>query len=177
LHEADRGAANRAARDPVADACDLALVGHQAREPGARARLDLLRHPPCAGRIMHRRPPRPDPGQAAAHRPPAEVDVEADGDLRWAGTDRALDQVEVGSVVDHQHRRAGGVLGREPPDLGDRAAIDGRIGDEQVGEPGAGEVKRLRGGEREHAANARVEVEDPPQDGDRAHRLRRHPDR
>ena len=50
LHRADRGASQRPAGDPVADAGDLALVGHQPGEAGAGPRLDLLGHPRAPGR-------------------------------------------------------------------------------------------------------------------------------
>ena len=38
-------------------------------------------------------------------------------------------------------------------------------------------MQGLGGGEREYPLEARIELEDPPQDRDRAHRLRGHPDR
>ena len=132
LHRADLGRAQRLAGDPVADPGDLSLIGHQPGEPGARAILDLaaIRRARAAswtgerfGPIRATRPP-------SGHQP--TIDVEADPDLRRPAADRALDQVEVGPVVDHQHRRALRRLGGEPRDLGDRAAVDRRVGDDEV---------------------------------------------
>ena len=60
-----------------------------------------------------------------------------------AATDRALDQVEVRAVVDHQHRRRLGSLGLEPRHTGDRAPVDGRVGDDDIVESLLGEVERL----------------------------------
>ena len=147
-----------ACRGSVADAGDLALVGHQPDEPGAGPLVDLLGHPPRPRGIVDRRALRPDPRHAPAERPPAGVDVEADAHLRRPAADRALDQVEVRAVVDHQHRRARGRLGGEAGDLADRAAVDRRVGDDEVLEALAGELERLGDGEREHAAEAGIEL-------------------
>ena len=179
LHEADRGAAQRPARDPVADPGDLALVGHQPGELGPGALGDLGRHPraPGAASWTGERfgPIRADP---AAERPPGDVDVEADADLRGAAADRALDQVEVGAVVDHQHRRprrvarrSAGRPRRSPPDR--RSGRRRRC-------PRTPRSARCRASGAVNASTpskARVELEDPPQDRGRAHRLRGHPDR
>jgi hypothetical protein len=68
------------------------------------------------------------------------------------------------------------VTRRELDQLSQRLAIRGRVGDDDVFEPGSGEEQRLRQGEGEDPGKAPVELEDSPQDGDRAHGLRRHPD-
>ncbi len=113
LHAADRGAAQRAAGNPVADAGDVALVGHHPGQPGAGPLGDLGRDPARRLGRPDRRALRADPSQLAADGPPAEVEVQADAHLGRAAADRRLDQVEVGRRVDHRHRCPRGVLGRQ----------------------------------------------------------------
>ena len=101
--------------DPVADAGDLALVGHQPGERGARGARRSPRPsaaPGAASWIGERfgpiRPTRPPSG----HQPTSMSRHTRTS--RRAAADRALDQVEVGAVVDHQHRRPRRVLGGQP---------------------------------------------------------------
>ena len=105
LHAADRRAAQAPPRRPVADAGDLALVGHQRRQLELRAPLDLPRQRDRLLDRVDRRALRPDL-DPPAQRPPAGVDVDADPDRRRAGPEHRLDRVEVLGAVDHQDRRA-----------------------------------------------------------------------
>jgi hypothetical protein len=82
----------------------------------------------------------------------------------------------VGRAVHHRHRGPRRVLSRQLDQLRERLAIRGRIGDDDVLEPLPGEEQRLREGEGQDPRKGRIELEDPPQDGDRAHGLRCHPD-
>ena len=124
LHAADQGAAQGAARDPVADAGDVSLVGHHADQARAGAPLDLGRHLAGPLRGPHRRALGADPRQLSAQRPPADVEVQADAELGRAAPDRRLDQVEVRRAVDHRHRRA--APARRPPARPARRAPRGR---------------------------------------------------
>ena len=155
LHPADGRVSQGMTCGLVADAGDLALVGHQPGELGPRPLGDLRRHLRRAPRLVDRRALRADARHPPAQRPPARVDVEADANTGGAGADRALDQVEVGAVVDHQHRAAARVLRGQPRHLRDRAAVDRGVGDDDVLEAGACEVNCLGSGEGEDAMKAR----------------------
>ena len=177
LHAADQGAAQGAARDPVADAGDVSLVGHHPDQASAGTALDLGRRLARALRGPHRRALGADPRQLSAERPPADVQVQADAELGRAAPDRRLDQVEVGRAVDHRHRRARRLGGGQLDQLGERLAVGGRVGDDDVLEALPGEEQRLGQGEGEDALEAGVELEDATQDRHRAHRLGGDPDR
>ena len=111
LHEADRRAAQAPPGRLVADAGDLALVGHQRVEFDLRPAFDLPRQRHRLLDRVDRRALRPDL-DPPAERPPAGVDVDADADRRRVGAEHGLDRLQVLDAVDHHQRRA--VPGRRP---------------------------------------------------------------
>ena len=176
LHEPDRPAAQAPARRLVADAGDLALVGHQRGEVELRAPVDLLRQGDglLDGVDRGALRPRLDP---AAEGPPARIDVDADPDRSRPGAENRLDRVEVLDAVDHHDRRLAGVGGRAQRQLAEGAGVGGRVGEQQVLVAVLGEPERLRQGVGHQPGEALVGGEDPLEDGAAAHRLARDPDR
>ena len=176
LHGAHGDVLQAVARGVVADARDLSLVGHQPDKEHAVAAVDLegkglrLRGRP------HRRALGPDL-DPPTERPPAGVDVDRHPDRRRPLPGGGLDQVEVLGGVDHQHRRRLGLGLGEVGERANRLRVGRRVGADQVLEPLRCQPERLGGREGEEPAKAIAELEHPPHDRHRAHRLRRHPHR
>jgi len=85
----------------------------------------------------------------------ADVDVDRDRDRRRTAADGALDQVELRCLVDHQHRRRGGVGLGELVDL-PVGRLDRLLQDPLGGRVGKVAVERLRGGLRGNIARLRA---------------------
>ena len=93
---------------------------------------------------------------AAAERPPAGVDVDADAQRSLAASagapvERAVDQVELLDAVDHHAHAALRAFGGELGERAQRAPVGGRVGDEQVLGAVVGEPQGLGQGEGERA--------------------------
>ena len=176
LHLADRQVLDRLARDVVADAGDLPLVGHQPHELHPLPLVDLAgeRRGLLAG--PDRRALRPDLHEAA-ERPPRGVDVHRDPDRRDEGARGRLDHVEVLGAVHHHDRGIVGVLGGQAGEAGQAARVGGRVGEHQVALALLPEPERLGQREGQESLEASVQVEQPAHEGAAAHRLARDPDR
>ena len=162
LHPAgSRRSAAAVPGDPVADPGDLALVGHQAGQPSARAARRSPR--PCGA---------PPPGSCIGERlGPIRATLPAaaatsrrrcrgrPGPRAGAAADRRLDQVEVRRSVDHQHRRRLGV-GGAPARRAARSPRGRR----------SGRRRRCRRSPApaSHSASGSVKREDPAKAGGRA---------
>ena len=165
----------------VAEPGDLALVGQDADEPAARAGRDLLDEGERLGGSPDRAAARSQVHATAGEargRAEGRIDLDAQAHGRaGAGSmiaERGEDQVDPGGRVDDEGEvgQCVGVGGESA----EGAAVDRRIGDEDVAESAPVEIERLREGEGEEAAVA-VGGEDPVEDGGDPHGFRRDADR
>ena len=176
LHLADRQVLDRLAGDVVADAGDLALVGHQPDQLDPLAAVDLARERRRLLARADRRALRPDLHDAA-ERPPRGVDVHRDPDRRDERARGRLDHVEVLGAVHHHDRGLVGVLGGQPGEPGQAPGVGGRVGEHQVALALLPEPERLGQREGQESLEAAVQVEQPAQERAAAHRLAGDPDR